>query len=274
MNKNVGFLLFETIHGKKDIGSSRIRGHWLIKYWPEAENFQFGKKYDAVIYQKAYPYEAAEAFPGVKILDMCDPDWLDHYYVKRMADTCDYVTTSTESLAEGIRTFTNTPTVCVPDRIDFAEYLLQKKHTKKAEWVVWFGYSHNSEVLQYAMNGIQKRGMKLAVVSDANNFRDADRWVQYPKTQAEFNTLMQEFDMAVFPVGHRPRDRYKSNNKTIIAWANGLPVAQFGEDMDRFMDPAERTKEMVTRAQELKDKWDVKQSVQEMKDIIRDVQKK
>ena len=72
----IGILTFEQFHGRKDIGSSRIRAKWVINHWPEAEEFVFGQKYDVVIYQKAYWLEHAQEFKGLKILDICDADFL------------------------------------------------------------------------------------------------------------------------------------------------------------------------------------------------------
>jgi len=70
----IGIYTFELKDGRKDIGSSRIRGHWLAKYWPEAEIFKYGKQYDVVIFQKAYDLHYASEFKGLKILDLCVRD--------------------------------------------------------------------------------------------------------------------------------------------------------------------------------------------------------
>jgi len=73
-----GILLFEKWHGKENIGSSRIRGHWLVKYWSEVEPrdmelelFKQGAKYDFVIFQKVYWLDFVKEFNGIKILDLC-----------------------------------------------------------------------------------------------------------------------------------------------------------------------------------------------------------
>ena len=92
----IGILTFEQFHGRKNLGSSRIRGHWIIDNWQEAELFKQGQIYNIVIYQKAYFLEHAKVFKGLKILDLCDPDWLHWAYkVKEMIEYCDGITTST-----------------------------------------------------------------------------------------------------------------------------------------------------------------------------------
>ncbi len=167
--KDIGICLFEKMMGKRNIGSSRIRGHWYAKYWDRAEVLKMSKKYKIVIFQKSYWTEYAKAFKGIKIFDICDADFLWwHYKTKEMIEECDAVTTSTPALAEAFKKFTNKPVVCIPDRIDFDSHKEKKIHKGKAEWAVWFGYSNNFEML----NGVEKHlhdlGLGLIVISDKN----------------------------------------------------------------------------------------------------------
>ena len=76
------------------------------------------------------------------------------------------------------------------------------------------------------------------------------------------------------PPDSRPRGQYKSNNKVTKAWALGMPVARMSEDLERFLDPEERKKEAELRLKEVKEKWDVKTSVSEMKQLIEDIKNK
>jgi len=95
-NKNYrcGLLTFEQWYGKEDMGSSRIRGHWIINNWKEAELFKQGEKYDVVIFQKCYWLDYVKAFKGIKILDLCDPDWLDTVPIIDIIDNVDAITVS------------------------------------------------------------------------------------------------------------------------------------------------------------------------------------
>ena len=54
------------------VGSSRIRVRWLLKYWPEAEEYIIGKEYDVLIFQKVYWKPMMQSFEGIKILDICE----------------------------------------------------------------------------------------------------------------------------------------------------------------------------------------------------------
>ena len=87
----IGWVLFGNFHQKKDIGSSRIRGKWVIEHM-DAEEFVQGKKYDTIIFQKTYWKEMARVFKGVKILDICDPDWLDGAEIINFCKDIDAVT--------------------------------------------------------------------------------------------------------------------------------------------------------------------------------------
>ena len=50
----VAFQTFESFHGKKNIGSTNIRVHQLIKHWEEAELYKYGQNPDVMIFQKVY----------------------------------------------------------------------------------------------------------------------------------------------------------------------------------------------------------------------------
>src|SRR4030042_325192 len=137
-----GIYTFEIYHGKKDIGSSRIRGHWLAKYWEDAEIMKLGEHYDVVIFQKAYDIEFAKYFKGIKILDLCDPDWMHWQFpIKEMIEECDAITTSTQALADYITTITEKPVMYIADRLDLES--LKEKITHRGEFIsaVWLSYT-------------------------------------------------------------------------------------------------------------------------------------
>lgn len=262
----------EQWHGTENIGSSRIRGHWLVKAWSESEIFQQGADYEVVIFQKAYWLEYAKLFKGIKILDICDPDWLDTTPVKDMIDECDAVTTSTEALRDEIKKFTDKPVVYIPDRQDLEFFNTHKVHEGKAKKVVWFGYSHNAEVLDRAIGVIRRNELELTVISDARPaYVRADKNLKYDINT--FSKIMLEHDFAILPKDNRPRGKFKSPNKTYTSWALGMPVATTPEEMERFIDPIERTKEAEKRLKEVREKWDTKQSVEEFKKLINEIKK-
>lgn len=289
----VGFLLFEQFHGKQNIGSSRIRGHWLVKNWKqyaeglpieinesEAEVFRMGRKYDVIVYQKTYWIEHAEKFEGIKILDMCDADFLHWgYRVKQMTDLCDAVTTSTEALAEYMRKLTDKPVVCIPDRIaleDFGD--MKKDHTGKgiAKVAAWFGYSDNYPMLNTAISSLVRNNFsELIVIADRRNpyqlppsARDRILLTNMPWTAETVYKDLLGADIILNPKLSSARWKYKSNNKTLTGWALGIPVVHNEPELKAFLTEEARISEGNKRYAEIRDKWDVKRSVIDMKTLI------
>lgn len=274
INKTVAFLTFAKWHQRPGTGSSRIRAEWLINHWPESEVFQQGKEYRTVIFQKTYWPEYVRKFEGIKILDLADPDYLDTVPIKEIIDNCDAVTTSTEALAEAMRQFTDKPVQCIPDRVDLNVHNVQKRHRGRAKKVCWFGYSHNAVLLDRTIPTLRKRGLKLKVISNFRPpYQKADENIRYPKKDDEFNKEVLSCDFVLMPQDDRPRGKYKSNNKTIISWSLGMPVATNPQEVERFLDPDERKKEAELRLKEVKERWNVELSVIEYKRLIANLKK-
>lgn len=272
--KTTGFLLFENIHNKKDTASSRIRGKWLVKCWKEAEEFVYGKKYESVIFQKAYLPDYCKLFDGIKILDLCDPDWIQDVDFRQYLVDIDVVTVSTEELGKFISTITDKPVVVIPDRMDF-EYFKEKKiHKGKAKEVCWFGYSHNSHVLKSLRMILPKYDLGISVISNEPimlSNKDIGLVVKERYTKWDLKTVNREIiksDFVVMPGSTSPNHRFKSDNKTTTSWALGMPVAVCEEDLKRFSDPLERQKEADLRLKQVKENNNVKTSVEEMKALI------
>jgi hypothetical protein len=273
----VGILTFEKWHGKEFIGSSRIRGSWLIDNWEDAELFRQGEKYDVVIFQKVYWLDYAKNFNGIKILDLCDPDWLDTQPMIELINNCDAVTVSSEGLLKSLKNFTDKPVIYVPDRQDLKFHFPPKeKHEGKAEWAVWFGYSHNIKLLDKTLLTLKRLNLKLKVIHNCQPpYAKADKNIKYDFKDPlfNFNKEITDCDIVLLPPDNRPRGEYKSNNKTLTAWALGMPVATNVDELKKFIDPEERQKESEKRLKEVKEKWDVKYSIEELKNLINNIKK-
>lgn len=279
----IGVILHESVHGKQDLASSRIRGKWIIKYWSEAEEYVNGKKYDVIIYQKSYLVEMAKAFDGIKIFDLCDPDWVNQELVMEMIEECDAVTCSSPGLTDYLKTITKKPVYYIPDRIDM-EYVGRRKkvHRGQAKEVVWFGYSHNSHVLKSAIYALKRYKLKLSLITEQmttitayadkkDERRIPERWTKW-----NLDTFCDEVlksDICIMPGSLRPNDRFKSNNKTILAQALGLPVANTADDLKRLLDPKKRQEEADKRYKEAREEYDVRKSVAQLKKIINEIKK-
>ena len=271
----VGILLFEKWHAKKNIGSSRIRGHWLVQNWDEAELFEQGAKYDAIIFQKVYWADYCKEFDGIKILDVCDPDWFDGVEIKGVIDNCDAVTTSTGELRDEIKKFAgDKPVVYIPDRQDLKYHNGKKVHEGRAKRVVWFGYSHNVKVLDKTIGLLRKHNLSLTVLSDARPpYTKADRNVRFrwDKEGFNFNKIILGHDIVIMPPYTIAKGRFKSPNKTYTSWALGMPVATTPEELERFLDPVERQKEADKRYKEVVNKYEISQSVNDFKNLINQI---
>lgn len=275
----IGYVLFDNYWQRKDIGSSRIRGRWVIKYLNkiegvEAEEFVQGKSYDVIVFQKAYWKEMAREFRGIKILDICDPDWMEGAEVVSFCKDMDFITVPTEAMKETMAQFTDKPIHILPDSEDIDVLPTPRKHEGKAKSVVWFGYSTNLEVLYPTFFTIKKLGLSLIIVSDGH-LNTAECSVQNVKWDAlTCDEEYQKADFAILPDKLNGRFKFKSNNKTIHSWALGLPVAKTPQDMERFMDGEERQKEATARYQEVQEKYSTQETANQLYELICTHQKK
>lgn len=280
----VSIIPFEKYHHRPQgsIGSSMIRAKWLAEKWPEASIWHNGDAFDALILQKVYWLDMIKDFQGPKILDMCDPDWMRSEEtgckIKELEEHLDAITTSTDELRDVLKKIVKIPVVTVPDRINFDYFTIPKKHTERAKSVVWFGYYHKAkEVLNQVMHSLKERDLSLYVVSNSEFFPDNDYGVEVSNIKWEpHNAFMdiQSGDFVINPPSPFGDLRFKSNNKTLIAWALGMPVVNVAEDLDRFLDPAERQKESELRLAEVHKDWDIELSIKQYQDLICDIRTK
>ncbi len=275
----IGIATMEAFDNRQpnSVGSSRIRGRWLLKYWPEAELYRMGIKYDVLIFQKVYWESMMKQFEGIKILDLCDPDWLEGRSVMEYANLCDAVTTSTEALAAYIRQFVKVPVQCIPDRLELSEFPYRpSKFTGKLRRVVWFGYHQNFDYLHNSIPLLIDYGIELTVIADTPYVVPGGlRGAKVTNLQYKQSTLYEELQRADALFLPNPatmaidmKGRYKSNNKVIQGWALGIPVITEPDDVDRLNDPEERRKEVEKRYEEVKRLYDVRLSVDEYVKLI------
>lgn len=285
-SSGIKIFLNEDFHGKKGIASSKIRGHNLVKHWPELSLYRFGDNPEVLIFQKiyiTYNYRFPEHFQGIKILDICDPDWKDtpDVFIKETLDCMDAVVTSSKPLADFLQTMTKTRCLEIKDRFDMDDFPAPKKHYSSATKVAWFGYAHNAESLRFAMPSIESRNLDLIMISNEDpmawrwatkpdSFQKRYKWIKY-QDDMQAREALQEADLVIFPPGARPFDRFKSENKTVVAELCGLPVVRNSEELDKMMNPLERNKYIQSVHATLKKDYDVKRSVEEYKELIDEI---
>lgn len=284
---NICFFTAELFNGKPHIGSTKLRAHNLIKYWDEASLYKYGAKANVMIYQKVYTtfdFKYQEHFKGIQILDICDPDWKDtpDIYITHTMNLMDAVVVPTETMCKYLQQMTKTPVHVIKDRFDISEFPTPKVHSGTLKTAVWFGYSHNADNLKFAIPSLEKRGIKLIVIS--NEDPHAYRWAldqneyhdkQYTFVKYNLDTVyseIQKADVAVFPEGHRPFDRFKSENKTIISQLCGMPVVKNADELEAMMKPEARNEHIASVYGIVKEEYDCRKSVQEYKSLISQIQ--
>ena len=277
--KSVRYLTYSMFHNKDPIvGSDFIRVEQLMKYWPEAKLYKYGENPDVMVFTKvfsAYDYKFPNHFENIKILDICDPMWLEGLDVAETARNMDAVTCSTQALTDFMQQLTNSPCYFVPDRWDVDLLPKPIEHTQKAKTIVWFGYSHNAALLKPALRTINELGLNLKVISNddpvIHRFDSKPKEEYYQFVKYDNATLVKELqtaDFALLPVDYRPIGRFKSNNRTTHAVLAGLPVATDGDSLRQFIEPEARQKYMLEHYDIIKSEYDVRKSVDEMKKII------
>lgn len=281
----IRFFTFSQFHNKvPPAGSTNIRVIQLLKYWPEAKLYKYGENPDVLIFQKVYmaqDYQFPAHFKGTKILDLCDPDWLNGMSgIKATIDVVDAVTCSSQGLVDFVKQMTDKPVVLIPDRFDLSPLPKPKEHVAEAKTVVWFGYRHNVDSLKYAMPLLNELGLYLIVISDDDPMPwqwipgeagDVYRRSKYQFVKYDEKTIyrhLQLADFAVLPYGTRPVDPFKSNNKTVKAILAGLPVAHDADQVRSFVNPGVRRDYMEAHYSDTIEEYDVKKSVQQYKELI------
>jgi hypothetical protein len=260
-----------------------IRARWLAEKWPEAKEWEHGDRFDAIILQKCYWMDMVKDFKGVKILDMCDPDWMRGQETScRLVEISQYIdaiTCSTDALTNVIKgMIKHIPVVTVPDRLNMDYFTVKKQHTEEAKSAVWFGYFHKANaLLNRVIPSLKARNLSLYVVSNSEFYPDNDYGVEISNILWTPNNCfmdIQSGDFVINPGSPFGDPRFKSNNKTLIAWALGMPVASTAEDMDRFLNPKERQKESEFRQKEINEKWNIELSIKQYRDLICKIQEK
>lgn len=277
-SQQIRFATYSQFHGKYEpVGSDYLRVGQLIKYWPEADLYKYGENPEVLIFTKVFvsqDYQFPKHFQGFKILDICDPMWLEGFNVVETAQCMNAVTCPTEPLAEFIRQFHDN-VIVIPDRFDLEIIPAPHKHLNEAKTVVWFGYSQNAELLRPALRLIEELGLSLICISNDDNLirswvlnRDKYKFKKY--NEETIYRDLQQADFAVLPEGNRPEDVFKSNNKTIKANLAGLPVAKTADDMRFYMNPKERQKWVDNNYAKIQGDYSIKRSIEQYKAIIND----
>jgi hypothetical protein len=259
--------------------SPRIRAAWPAKYWDGAEVWngtQAPGDFDVLIFQKAYltpqSQQIARRYDALKIADLCDPEHLETAKKLRLAnhlDQMDACVVPTEALAEWFGKWL--PTFVIPDRLD-----LEAHEVRGEDWepyypgqvgVCWLGGWQNYAALETMLPLLHTLGLPLVTISD-RPYPNVPfvRW----ESVEQANAWIKRFDVVLNPQPPAGRFQYKSNNKSLTAWACGVPVAHDARELYELLDlsPAERFALGQEQRREVEALWDVRLSVREWQAVI------
>ena len=309
----VAFKLGDS-YGKEKRGylaSSRIRGHWVAKYWNQADDIFYKEEfptfkdnffdtktqlhllrdYDVVIINKTYEHALAGELlkQGKKVIvDLCDPDWLlSHSSVQRSNDCLKTLKNATcavvngEEMKEELKKVFNKPIYIIPDRMDFNSYPVRKeKHRDKIKSLVWYGYNENLRVLEPYLTGILEMDYEITIISDKFfegtpiiTSKDPSKYITFKVWHPEtVNEQIIKHDI-VF-IGHDPDPdlrKWKSNNRALTGYALGMPVAYTLEDLMKLKTKESRIIDVKRNYQLAREQFDVRRSVDDYKKIIKEI---
>ena len=276
---------FSQFHNKvPETGSTRIRMRQMMKFWPEFTSYRYGDNPDVLIFQKVYvapDYQFPVHFQGIKILDICDPDYMDGLtHLVETLNAMDAVTCPTDQFAIFLRQLTDKLVVVIPDRYDLDDFPAPKQHTGSAKQLLWFGYRHNAITLKPAMDLIEKCALDLLIISDDDPM--AWQWLPrglgdrfkhehytFVKWSDSVHNHMQGADFAILPKGNRPIDVFKSDNKRTRAILCGLPVATDAQELRDLIIPEKRREFLGKHYEQTRNEYDVRKSVSQYQDLIK-----
>lgn len=275
--------------------SVRFRAQWPAKYWSGADCYDGTQRladYDVFVFQKFYLSREAGAWARalkaqgkMLVFDMCDADWIQsETHQRRLLDILplfDFAVAPTQPIRDWLARWL--PAYVIPDRLDLdfhtARHKVREGQERPAPSLIWFGYSGNLVALDAMWPELKPvldtHDLPLTILADAlpDEWRDRSwglghtpTWLRWTLERA--NEIIAGHDVALNPRLNEGRFAYKSENKTITAWALGVPVARTVEELLGLLDDEYRAEEAEKRLLEVEEKWDVRISVEEWQGLI------
>ena len=168
----------------------------------------------------------------------------------------------------------------VPDRLDLEFYPAPRaSHSGRAKTLIWFGFIHNAhETLEKMIPTIEKYNLKLKIIANLP-YSKTDRILSLNPEYHNYNhstayDLIKTGDIVLNPKSDLSFFKYKSNNKSIISWKLGLPVAEDIEQLELLMDPEERNKQVETMRWVVENEYDINQSAAQYRQIIEQIKER
>lgn len=237
--------------GDKTFGSSRMRAWWVAeRMGAQAVKWDGGGAMpiaDTYIFQKTLNGQLAADLRkmGKRVWwDVCDPSWW--FQPQECADIVrhiDGVVASNEPLLKDFLRWVQDVPIdheiqahVIGDRLDIGHFPKTRQHQRvQTVRLIWYGVAANRVSLHAAIPTLERlacNGQQFAVTIMDNEpnhpWRISERFDTYHLqwTLARENAVLSSHDIALLPPYPGKWGQIKSNNKTVTAWANGLPVTQ------------------------------------------------
>lgn len=263
--------------GPESWGSSRMRCYWPAAHMADAQvgtydylskthDIPYGT--DVMIWQKQVNVDLVKAYPHERhYWDVCDPLWwwqpgLAREYAQHMTG----IVASSPALAADCAVFLGRDVHCIPDRLELKHFTRQAQHAERTPVrLIWYGVSVNRLALFAALVNLERlaaNGHKIELTICDDRPEDVVQWsdmfpVYHTRWTLEGEVdVLTAHDIALLPPYPGPWGRVKSNNKTLTAWACGLPVSS-GEWYPSLAVPVTNANER--RALGENGRWNVEQ---------------
>lgn len=262
--------------------SIRFRAAWPAKYMPNADFYdgtQRLRDYEAFVFQKLYLTSKAVQWARslsqagkIMAFDLCDADWLSSEThqdrLLRLLPLFHFAVAPTSLLAGWLSNWL--PTHVIPDRVDLEVHA--ERHEPRdtdSPRLVWLGNSGNLVTLGQMWPTIRDMKLELTILAD----KLVAPWDELPVrfvawTLEGANAEIARHDVALNPRLECGHFAYKSMNKTITAWALGVPVAHTPDELGQLLHFKARVKESRRRLREVTEKWDVHISARAWENLL------
>lgn len=271
--------------------SSRMRCYWPAMFLEQAavvtwRDIQAGGLPDA----QAYVFQKLVDMPLVRSLsgkawrfwDVCDPVWwFNPAESREIATEMDGFVASSAALAEDFTRWCGFKAHVIPDRILPEHFDRQREHEDvRPVRLIWFGSVQNRIALHAAAANLARlrangHEVTLTIYDNGPNISMPEMEEMVPvyysqwALEREAETLAGH-DIALLPPYPGPWGVVKSNNRTLTAFACGLPVSS-GLEYERLRNLVcdEQTRREWARAGlQVAEQWHVRQSAAEWQALL------
>ena len=226
---------------------SRMRAYWPAEFIPGAtvagwDDIRAGRlpQADAYVFQKLVDVALMQRLRddgAIIVWDVCDPAWwFNPNDAEEAADAAHAVVASSRSLADDFTEWNGRSARYIRDRVLLSHFSRQVEHRDTSPVrLIWFGAGQNRVALHAAAANLSRlrangHAVTLTIFDDAPHvpvgYLESDMPIHYVRWALhQENEVLAAHDIALLPPYPGPWGAVKSNNKTLTAWAAGLPVS-------------------------------------------------